>query len=270
MQLTAEQLSKRLEEGVREVYQSDSYRKHLQAVSRFHQYSWGNTILILSQKPDATYVAGYQTWNTNFNRHVRKGEKAIRILTPVLQKDEEDENGERKLCGFRCGNVFDISQTEGEEIPLHLAETLNFQIRDYQNFINALILVSPVPVSFEDVKQANGYYHPLEKRICIRSNLPQAQTVKTLIHEITHAVLHSADTSADHESRQRREIEAESVAYIVSARFGIDASSYSFGYIASWAENRSTELLKESLDTIQKTASKLISLLECVLFPSAA
>ena len=270
MQITAEQLSRQLEEGVRDVYQSGRYQDHLKAVSRFHKYSWGNTILILSQKPEATYVAGYHTWNTDFNRHVRRGEKAIRILTPVLRKEDDDADSERKLCGFRCSSVFDISQTDGEEIPLFLAETLNFQIKDYQSFINALLLVSPVPVSFEDVKHANGYYHPLEKRICIRTDLPQAQTVKTLIHEITHAMLHSTDTSADHGSRQRREIEAESVAYIVSARFGIDTSSYSFGYIASWAEDRSTELLKTSLDTIQKTASKLIFLLECVLFPAKA
>lgn len=270
--LTIEELTERLENGVREVFESEQYRKYLQVLSRFHNYSYGNTLLILSQKPEATFVAGFRTWNDRFSRRVRKGEKAIRILSPVIRRIESEEEDERKkrLCGFRICSVFDISQTEGEDIPLSLARRLEAGVENWQQFLSALLMISPVPVFFVQAGSGNGCYMPLEKRICVRSDLSQSQTAKTLIHEITHALLHDADTSSDHLSRIRREVEAESVAYIVSTHFGIDTSSYSFGYIASWSRDLETAVLKSSLDTIQKTAARMITMLKCILYPAEA
>lgn len=264
-QTTVEELSRCLEKGIHDVFDSEYYHQYLHAMSRFHQYSYGNVILILSQKPEASYVAGFRTWNDSFHRHIRRGEKAIRILSPVIRKNEDDEY---VVCGFRPVSVFDISQTEGREIPLSLVRILDYRIRDYASFIRALTMVSPAAVSFADHLSANGCFIPAENRICIKAGLPEAQTVKTLIHEITHALLHRNDLSGTLSEQRRREIEAESVAYIVCARFGIDTSAYSFGYIASWSENQDLSALKESLHTIQETASSFIDLMEYVLFPS--
>ncbi|MBR3363338.1 MAG: ImmA/IrrE family metallo-endopeptidase [Solobacterium sp.] len=270
-QLTIEELSSRLEEGVRDVFSSDSYRQYLNAMSRFHHYSYSNTLLILAQKPDASYVAGFKTWNDSFNRRIRKGEKAIRILRPLLAKTddtEEEQEKRNRLSGFTVCSVFDISQTEGDEIPLSLTRILDCHVEDFQTFISALILVSPVPVAFREHMHAYGCFYPLENRIEIRSNLPQAQTVKTMIHEIAHATLHRHETDSGRTARSRREIEAESVAYIVSTHYGIDTSSYSFGYIASWSKDKDLATLKTSLQAIQQAAAHLISLLDCVLFPA--
>ncbi len=267
-QLTVEELSRRLEDGMRGIFSSEHYRQYLQTMSRFHRYSSGNVLLILSQRPDASYVAGFRTWNDSFHRRIRKGEKAIRILSPIIRR-KEDEDDAHVVCGFRAVSVFDISQTEGPDLPLSLARVLDFQVSDYASFIKALTMVSPVPVSFAEDLSGNGCFIPSENRIRIRSGLPEAQTVKTLIHEITHAMLHRNDLSGNAADRSRREIEAESVAYIVCARFGIDASSYSFGYIASWSEERDLQVLKDSLQTIQSAADTFIRLLEYVLFPSA-
>ena len=270
-QLTIEELSSRLEEGVRAVFSSDSYRQYLNAMSRFHHYSYSNTLLILAQKPDASYVAGFRTWNDSFNRRIRKGEKAIRILRPLLCRTENEEEEETKrLSGFAVCSVFDISQTEGDEIPLSLSRILDCHVEDYQMFINALIMVSPVPVAFQERMHAYGCFYPLENRIEIRAGLPNAQTIKTMIHEIAHAVLHRHDRDGSRAARSRREIEAESVAYIVSTHYGIDTSSYSFGYIASWSKDKDLPALKASLQTIQQAAAHLISLLDCVLYPQAA
>lgn len=265
-QLSVEELTRSLEKGIQEVFESEYYRRYLRAQARFHRYSFGNVLLILAQKPDASYVAGFRTWNDSFHRHVRRGEKAIRILSPVLRRDEDDEY---RVRGFRAVSVFDISQTEGAELPLSLARLLDFRISSYDLFIRALIMVSPVPVSLNEDIAENGCFLPRENRIRIRAGLPEAQTVKTLIHEITHAMLHRNDTSPSLSDRQRREIEAESVAYIVCARFGIDTSAYSFGYIASWSETQDLSVLKDSLQTIRRTAADFIGLLECVLFPEA-
>ncbi len=261
-----------LETGVREIYQSDRYRKYLEVQSHFRTYSLSNTLLICRQFPAATYVAGYQVWTKTFGRHIRRGEKGIRILAPVIRREQiANEDGsysgisERRLAGFRQATVFDISQTEGRDIPVSLAAELNQKVRSYESFLRTLVLISPVPVYFQKIESgARGFYRPLDGDIFINEGMPQAQTVKTLLHEIAHALLHSRDLCNDRESRLRREIEAESVAYAVSSYYGIDTKEYSFGYIAGWSKDRELNELKNSLDTIREAVGKMIDMISSV------
>ena len=216
---------------------------------------------------------------TNTDNSAKEGSTGNLIAADNEERDEErdyrgEENEEeeetKRLSGFAVCSVFDISQTEGDEIPLSLSRILDCHVEDYQMFINALIMVSPVPVAFQERMHAYGCFYPLENRIEIRAGLPNAQTIKTMIHEIAHAVLHRHDRDSSRTARSRREIEAESVAYIVSTHYGIDTSSYSFGYIASWSKDKDLPALKSSLQTIQQAAAHLISLLDCVLYPQTA
>lgn len=263
----------RLEDGVRQVYRSDEWKRYLSVMSKFHTYSCRNSLLIYLQKPDATHVAGYQVWKKEFGRQVRKGEKGIRILAPVKikQADAVSEKNEYVISGFRTACVFDISQTWGDPVPLSLCQTLQGKVEDYPLFINALLLASPVQVRFEKTAEGiRGLYRPLDEEIIISPGMPECQTVKTLLHEIAHALLHKDNRSSAHEERVRREVEAESVAYAVSSCFGIDTSSYSFSYIAAWAEDQELKRLKESMETIRRTSAHLIDLIQIVRGPLTA
>lgn len=260
----------RLEDGVRQVYRSDEWKNYLTVMSKFHTYSCRNSLLIYLQKPDATHVAGYQVWRKEFNRQVRKGEKGIRILAPVKIKAEETvrEGEAYVISGFRTACVFDISQTFGDPVPLSLCRVLQGEVKDYPLFIEALLLASPVPVRFEKTAEGiHGLYRPLDEEIIVNPGMSERQTVKTLLHEIAHALLHKDNRSAAHEERIRREVEAESVAYAVSSCFGIDTSSYSFSYIASWAEDQELKRLKESMETIRRASDHLIRLIRTVRDP---
>ena len=284
-----QEITEKLEQGIKELFESEKYKTYLNTMSKFHNYSFNNTMLIAMQKPDATLVAGFKAWQKNFDRHVKKGEKGIRILAPAPYKIKEeqekfdpvtgeimlDKNGmpvteevEIKIPAFRVVPVFDVSQTDGKELPDIGVNELSGSVEDYEDFMQALTEVSPVPISYEDIDgDAKGYFHTTDHRIAIQEGMSQSQTVKTAIHEVAHAKLHDRERNQDIDAvldkdRNTKEVEAESVAYTVCQHFGIDTSDYSFGYIAGWSSDRDMKELKSSLDTIRKTASELITGIE--------
>ena len=284
-----QEITEKLEQGIKELFESEKYKTYLNTMSRFHNYSFNNTMLIAMQKPDATLVAGFKAWQKNFDRHVKKGEKGIRILAPAPYKIKEeqekldpitgeimlDKNGmpiteevEIKIPAFRVVPVFDVSQTDGKELPDIGVNELSGSVEDYEDFMQALTEVSPVPITYEDIEgEAKGYFHTTDHRIAIQEGMSQSQTVKTAIHEVAHAKLHDRERNQDIDAvldkdRNTKEVEAESVAYTVCQHFGIDTSDYSFGYIAGWSSDRDMKELKSSLDTIRKTASELITGIE--------
>lgn len=255
----------RLETGVRDVYSSKAWKDYLNVLARFHRYSYRNTLLIYMQKPDATMIGGYRFWQNEFSRYVRKGEKGIRILVPLRVKNEEDD--EPEVTGWRTGTVFDISQTDGRPLDIELASPPDHAECDPM-FLQALLLASPVPVYFRKTPEGvNGYFRPLEGDITIRRGMSPAQSARTLLHEIAHALLHTENNSCARADRIRREIEAESIAYAVCAHYGIDTSSYSFGYIAAWSENRDLDILRQSLAAIRSTTCSLIGVIDAVRAP---
>lgn len=284
-----QEITEKLEQGIKELFESEKYKTYLNTMSKFHNYSFNNTMLIAMQKPDATLVAGYKAWQKNFDRHVKKGEKGIRILAPAPYKIKEeqekldpvtgeimlDKNGmpvieevEIKIPAFRVVPVFDLSQTDGKELPDIGVNELSGNVEDYEDFMQALAEVSPVPITYENIDgDAKGYFHITNHRIAIQEGMSQSQTVKTAIHEVAHAKLHDRERNQDidevlNKDRYTKEVEAESVAYTVCQHFGIDTSDYSFGYIAGWSSDRDMKELKSSLDTIRKTASELITGIE--------
>ena len=284
-----QEITEKLEQGIKELFESEKYKTYLNTMSKFHNYSFNNTMLIAMQKPDATLVAGFKAWQKNFDRHVKKGEKGIRILAPAPYKIKEeqekldpvtgeimlDKNGmpiteevEIKIPAFRVVPVFDVSQTDGKELPDIGVNELSGSVEDYEDFMQALTEVSPVPITYEDIDgDAKGYFHTTDHRIAIQEGMSQSQTVKTAIHEVAHAKLHDREQNQDIDTvldkdRNTKEVEAESVAYTVCQHFGIDTSDYSFGYIAGWSSDRDMKELKSSLDTIRKTASELITGIE--------
>ena len=284
-----QEITEKLEQGIKELFESEKYKTYLNTMSKFHNYSFNNTMLIAMQKPDATLVAGFKAWQKNFDRHVKKGEKGIRILAPAPYKIKEehekldpvtgeimlDKNGipiteevEIKIPAFRVVPVFDVSQTDGKELPDIGINELSGSVEDYEDFMQALTEVSPVPITYEDIDgDAKGYFHTTDHRIAIQEGMSQSQTVKTAIHEVAHAKLHDREQNQDIDAvldkdRNTKEVEAESVAYTVCQHFGIDTSDYSFGYIAGWSSDRDMKELKSSLDTIRKTASELITGIE--------
>lgn len=249
-----------LEKGTIEIFNSGRYSEYLRVMSKFHNYSVNNCLMILMQCPFATHVAGYGAWKKEFKRQVRKGEKAITILAPCPYKiKEQGENGEeieKIIPYFKAVSVFDISQTDGEELPT-ICRSLNGDIENFNDFFICLRKSAPCEISFEEIDGGcHGYYDIQGKRIAIKNGMSQEQTIKTTIHEIAHSILHS---EADNEKeRRQKEVEAESVAYVVCSHYGIDTSEYSFGYVASWSSDKNVKELKKSLETIRDTANKLI------------
>ena len=282
------EITDKLEAGLKELFESEKYKSYLSTMSKFHNYSFNNTLLIAMQKPEATLVAGYQAWQKNFERHVNKGEKAIRILAPAPYKIKEerdkldpvtgemmfDENGmpqkeetEVTIPAFRAVSVFDVSQTDGKPIPELEVNELLSTVEGYEDFVQALMNISPVPIAFEDIPgDSKGYFSTAEKRIAVQENMSESQTLKTMVHEVAHSRLHDNEVNQSMEipvkDRNTKEVEAESVAFTVCQHFGIDTSDYSFGYIAGWSSGRNMKELKSSLDTIRKTASELITGIE--------
>ena len=288
-----QEITDKLEEGLKELFESEKYKTYLSTMSKFHNYSFNNTLLIAMQKPEATLVAGYKAWQKNFERHVNKGEKAIRILAPAPYKIKEerdkldpvtgemmfDENGmpqkeqvEVTIPAFRAVSVFDVSQTDGKPIPELEAQELLSTVEGYEDFVQALMNVAPVPIGFEDIPgDSKGYFHTEEKRIAVQENMSESQTLKTMVHEVAHSMLHNKEINRDDlmeapaKDRNTKEVEAESVAYTVCQHFGIDTSDYSFGYIVGWSSGKDMKELKSSLDIIRKTSSELITGIEGVL-----
>ena len=281
------EITDRLEQGITELFDSERYKEYLQVMSKFHNYSFNNTLLIAMQKPDASLIAGFNAWKNNFGRNVMRGEKGIRILAPspykirqeVEKKDPQtgktviDSDGkpvtetkEIQIPAYKVVAVFDVSQTEGRELPSLSTNELTGDVEKYEDFFAALEKTSPVPMGFEKIEgTAHGYYHLEEKRIAIDEGMSELQNLKTAIHEIAHAKLHDIDLNApqeeqpDRPDRRTREVQAESVAYTVCQHYGLDTSDYSFGYVAGWSSGRELAELKSSLETIRATAAEIIN-----------
>ena len=281
------EITDRLETGIQELFESERYKAYLTTMSKFHSYSFNNTLLIAMQ--GGQLVAGYNKWRDDFHRNVRKGEKAIKILAPapfkakkevqkldaqgrpVMGKDGKPvtEVKEIQVPAFKIVSVFDVSQTEGEPLPSIGVEELTGSVERYGEFFKALEQTSPVPIGFEDIPGgSHGYYHLTEKRIAIQEGMSELQTLKTAIHEIAHSKLHAIDPEApaieqaDRPDSRTREVQAESVAYTVCQHYGLDTSEYSFGYVAGWSSGRELAELKASLEVIRSTAHELISALD--------
>ncbi|MCQ5129473.1 YodL domain-containing protein [Butyricicoccus faecihominis] len=281
------EITDRLETGIQELFESERYKAYLTSMSRFHSYSFNNTLLIAMQ--GGQLVAGYNKWRDEFHRNVKRGEKGIKILAPAPFKTKKevpklDEHGqpvigkdgrpvtetkEVQIPAFKVVSVFDVSQTEGEPLPSLAVDELAGSVEDYQDFFKALEQTSPVPVAFEDIPgSSHGYYHLTEKRIAIQDGMSELQTLKTAIHEIAHAKLHAIDPEAptteqaNRPDSRTREVQAESVAYAVCQHYGLDTSDYSFGYVAGWSSGRDLKELKASLETIRATAHELITAID--------
>ena len=286
------EITDKLEQGIKELFESEKFKEYLTTMSKFYNYSFNNTLLIAMQKPDATLIAGYTSWQRNFDRHVMKGEKGIKILAPAPYKAQEErekidpatqkpvldadgkpvtETVEVLRPAFKVVSVFDVSQTDGKELPDIAVDELTGSVENYAAFFEALKQESPVPISFEDIPGgAKGYFSHVENRIAIQEGMSEIQTVKTAIHEIAHAKLHAIKPDEkvapeERKDRHTKEVEAESVAYTVCQRYGIETSDYSFGYIAGWSSDKDTKELKGSLETIRSTAAEMIESIDAKL-----
>ena len=286
------EITDKLEQGIKELFESEKFKEYLTTMSKFYNYSFNNTLLIAMQKPDATLIAGYTSWQRNFDRHVMKGEKGIKILAPAPYKAQEErekidpatqkpvldadgkpvtETVEVLRPAFKVVCVFDVSQTDGKELPDIAVDELTGSVENYAAFFEALKQESPVPISFEGIPGgAKGYFSHVENRIAIQEGMSEIQTVKTAIHEIAHAKLHAIKPDEkvapeERKDRHTKEVEAESVAYTVCQRYGIETSDYSFGYIAGWSSDKDTKELKGSLETIRSTAAEMIESIDAKL-----
>ena len=281
------EITDRLEQGIAELFDSERYKEYLKVMSKFHNYSFRNTVLIAMQKPDASLVAGFSAWKNNFERNVMKGQKGIKIIAPspykikqemqkidphtqkpIIGKDGKPVTEEKEVTipAYKVVSVFDVSQTEGKELPDIAVDELTGDVDRYKDFFAALEKTSPVPIAFENIEGgSHGYYHLEDKRIAINEGMSELQTLKTAIHEIVHAKLHDIDLNAPkdeqqpHVDRRTREVEAESVAYTVCQHYGLDTSDYSFGYVAGWSSGRELSELKSSLETIRSAAAEIIN-----------
>ena len=287
-----QQITAGIEQGIKELFESEKYMRYLSVMSRFHRYSVNNTMLIYMQKPDATLVAGYNKWKNQFERHVKKGEHGITIIapTPFKKKIEEQkldpdtkapildaegkavmEEREVEIPMFRPVKVFDVSQTDGKPLP-ELASSLSGNVQNYEAFMEALRRSAPVPLSVEPMAaNMDGYFSPDQQRIAIRAGMSEVQTVSAAVHEIAHSKLHNyakaqeeAARAGDKEppkkkDRNTEEVEAESISYAVCQYYGIQTGENSFGYIANWSQGKELPELRASLETINKTAGELIN-----------
>ena len=280
------EITDRLEQGITELFDSERYKEYLRVMSKFHNYSFNNTLLIAMQKPDASLVAGFSAWKNNFERNVMKGQKGIKIIAPspykikqemqkidphtqkpIIGKDGKPVTEEKEVTipAYKVVSVFDVSQTEGKELPDIAVDELTGDVDRYKDFFAALEKTSPVPIGFEKIEGgAHGYYHLEDKRIAIDEGMSELQTLKTAIHEIAHAKLHDIDLNAPKDEQPRvdrrtREVEAESVAYTVCQHYGLDTSDYSFGYVAGWSSGRELSELKSSLETVRSAAAEIIN-----------
>lgn len=276
-----DQMAQKLEAGVKDVFQGENYKAYLDFCAKMPRYSVNNQILIMMQKPDATMCQSFTGWK-EMGRFVKKGEKGIRVMAPAPYKMEReqdkigadgkpvlDQDGEPikevveiKVNAFKPVSTFDISQTDGDPVPRIGVEELTGSVEGYATLMEAIKQASPVPISFENIESgAKGYFHVEEKRIAIQEGMSEAQTVKTALHEASHATLHNKEaqnSDSDKKSRNQKECEAESVAYVVCQHYGIDTAEYSFPYVAGWSSDKEVPELKASLDTIRRAAADLI------------
>ncbi len=266
----------RIGDGVRSVWSSEAWARWLTTLAKFHDYSLNNTMLIAMQMPEATRVASYRSWQRDFNRHVRKGEHGIEVLVPMVvrsklsegkelpRENDEDTPERKRLVGFKVGHVFDVSQTEGEPLPT-IAERVSSDVERYDEVMDAICAVSAYPVEVVDglPPETNGLFSRMGY-IAIRAGMPQGQTVKTALHELAHSVMHDANVE-ELPDRSMREVQAESVAYAVSAALGLDTSGYSFGYVASWAVGKSDEEMRACMQVVRDATKDIIDRMEIIL-----
>lgn len=272
------EITEKLEQGVMNVFSSNEYKNFLNMLAKFPKYSVNNNILIMLQRPEAQMCQSFTGWKA-MGRYVKSGEVGIKILAPAPYKvnkervklDEHgeavrDENGEVvtenevvQVNSFKVVRTFDVSQTEGKELPSFGVHELTGTVEEYDRLLNSLKDVCPVPISFETFPgEAKGYFSMTENRIVVRTGMSQLQTLKTLIHEMAHQKLHSVDADGHKKTREQKEVEAESVAYTMCQHYGLDTSDYSFAYVASWSNGKELPELKASLETIRQAASELI------------
>ncbi len=287
------EITARIEDGIKDLFQSDKYAQYLKTMSRFHNYSVNNTMLIFMQKPNATVVAGFNKWRDQFERHVKKGEKGIKILAPSPYKKKisepkldhvtdlplRDKDGNIiyeektiKVPAYKPVSVFDVSQTYGKPLPT-IVSSLDGTVEHYDAFMEAIKRSSPVPIDFKPLQaELDGFFDANVQSITLREGMSEIQTVCAAIHEMGHAKLHNYEKQKEEaaqrdenaeppkpKDRRTEEVEAESVAFAVCAYFGIETGANSFGYIANWSSDKELPELKSSLDTIRQAASEIIN-----------
>lgn len=282
-------LTEKLESGVKAVFESEQYKAYLKAMSKFHNYSFGNIMLILMQCPNASAVAGFNKWKKDFGRTVKKGEHGIAIIAPtpykkLVERDKLDPSSNKPLIGpdgkaekesvfiqlnsYKIAYVFDVSQTEGRPLPSYGVDELKGIVDNYDSMLKAVTAAAPVPVHFRTPEESKGCYKHKEQAIYINEGMSHIDTLSVLIHEIAHAKLHAlpvkdGEIAGKHQKNRRtREVEAESVAYVVSQHFGIETGESSFAYITGWSKGKEMDELKSSLDCICGTAGKIIDDIE--------
>ncbi|MBR3314248.1 MAG: hypothetical protein IKG18_08935 [Atopobiaceae bacterium] len=268
----------RLGDWIRSVWDSEAWRRWLTTLAKFHDYSLNNSVLIAMQMPEATRVASYRSWQRDFGRHVKRGERGIEVLVPMVVKSklgndeqatqDDEENAERKrLLGFKVGHVFDVSQTEGEPLP-EIASQVSADVNDFDSLMGAIEAVSSYPIEVVDglAPETNGLFSRRMGYIAVRKGMPEGQTVKTALHELAHSVMHDANAE-ELPDRSMREVQAESVAYAVSASLGLDTSGYSFGYVASWAVGKTDEEMRACMRIVRDAACQIIDRLQLVMEP---
>lgn len=261
-QVEVKKAFQQIELGVKNVFESENYKKYLKTMSKFHRYSINNSLLIMIQFPNATQVTGASIWNT-MGRSILKGSKAIKILIPHPYKKEIEIDGElveKDFCYFTLGNVFDVSQTTGEELPT-ICNELEDNSPEILSLIEKVSSISTYPINYWNLKNGSkGYFSTKDNKIVIKKGMSSSQTMKTLVHEIAHSRLHASTTI----SRQQAEIEAESIAFVVCNHFNVNTSDYSFEYIANWSNGKDASELKAILTNIQKEAKTIINEIEVV------
>ena len=282
-------LTEKLESGVKAVFDSEQYKAYLKAMSKFHNYSFGNIMLILMQCPNASAVAGFNKWRKDFGRTVKKGERGIAIIAPtpykkIVEREKIDPVSKKPIIGqdgkaekesvflqlnsYKVAYVFDVSQTEGRPLPSYGVDELKGIVDNYDSMLKAITASSPVPVHFRSPEESKGCYKHKKQAIYINEGMTHIDTLSVLIHEIAHAKLHALPvkdgeiTGKHQKNRRTREVEAESVAYVVSQHFGIETGESSFAYITGWSKGKELDELKSSLDCICSTSGKIIDDIE--------
>ena len=278
-----QELTEKLQTGIQELYDSEKYRDYLRTMAKFHHYSFNNSLLIWAQRPDATAVAGYRAWQTKFGRTVNPGAKGIMIYEPssykrTLREVVTDEDGnpvldkdgnkvtrevERTFPNFKISYCFAYEDTSGKPLP-SIVSIVDKDVSNFDSVMDALRKVSPAPIRFDSVSGgANGYYDLLKREIVVKDTLPQAQKIKTVVHEVAHSILHDKIDGLDQEANKREmEVEAESISFCVTSWLGIDTSDYSFGYVAGWSAGKELKELQTKMEIIRSTAHTIISGIE--------
>lgn len=285
-----QELTEKLQTGIQELYDSDKYRDYLTTMAKFHHYSFNNSLLIWAQRPDATAVAGYRAWQTKFERTVNPGAKGIMIYEPsnfkrTLREVVKDEDGnpvldqdgnkvtravERTFPSFKVGYVFALEDTSGKPLP-SIVSIIDKDVSNFDSVMDALQKVSPAPIRFDSVDGgANGYYDLLKREIVVKDTLPQAQKIKTAVHEVAHSILHDKIDGLDQDANKREmEVSAESVAFVVCQYFSLNTSEYSFGYVGSWSAGKELKELQTKMEIIRSTAHTIISGIEAEILKEA-